>query len=255
MIDGDIQNLVKAFLQQKEDEILVKASRLSLAYGPTLVLTGVDLTVRDGEFWFLVGPNGAGKSTLLKALAGLLMPRQGDIRLHPGLVSRQLIGVVPQQCSLNPDLPLTVREFVLMGLVGIPLPRTETAQRIEWALDKTGLHGQERRSYHTLSGGERQRTLVARALARMPKLLLMDEPTGGLDFALSQRLMDYLGRLNREDGMTIVSVSHDLFTAMMWGTHVGLVHGGGVETGAPSELLSPDVLLRVYGRPLVFGEA
>jgi ABC-type Mn2+/Zn2+ transport system ATPase subunit len=234
----------------KANDPLLRASHLSLGYGPSLVLNCIHFAVRAGEFWFLIGPNGSGKSTLLKALVGLLAPRAGEIGFAPALHSRAPIGFVPQSCDLNPSLPTTIREFVLLGLVGIKSTRQEAAERLAWALDKVDLLGLERRDYWALSGGERQRTLIARALVRRPALLIMDEPTGGLDFAVETRLMECLGRLNREEEMTIVCVSHDLQMAMSYGTHVGLVCDGGMQTGRPQEVLSPENIKRVYGLPL-----
>ena len=234
----------------KTGDILLEGRALSLGYGQTPVLERIDFTVRAGEFWFIVGPNGSGKSTLLKALIGVLTPEHGEIRLDPIVLDRTQLGFVPQGCRFNPSLPTTICEFVLLGLVGIKTDRKETAERLVWALDAVDLQGMERRDYWSLSDGERQRTLVARALVRYPSLLIMDEPTGGLDMAVETKLMEYLGRLNQEEGITIVCVSHDLETAVRYGTQVGLVSQRGIQTGRPLEVLTPDNLKRVYGLSL-----
>jgi ABC-type Mn2+/Zn2+ transport system ATPase subunit len=234
----------------KIGDILLEGRALSLGYGQTPVLERIDFTVRAGEFWFIVGPNGSGKSTLLKALIGVLTPEHGEIRLDPIVLDRAQLGFVPQSCRFNPSLPTTIREFVLLGLVGIKTDRKEAAERLVWALDAVDLQGMERRDYWSLSDGERQRALVARALVRYPSLLIMDEPTGGLDMAVETKLMEYLGRLNQEEGITIVCVSHDLETAVRYGTRVGLVSQRGIQTGRPLEVLTPDNLKRVYGLSL-----
>ena len=234
----------------KTGDILLEGRALSLGYGQTPVLERIDFTVRAGEFWFMVGPNGSGKSTLLKALIGMLTPEHGEIRLDPILLNRAQIGFVPQSCHFNPSLPTTIREFVLLGLVGVKTDRKEAAERLGWALDAVDLQGMERCDYWSLSDGQRQRALVARALVRYPSLLIMDEPAGGLDMAVETKLMEYLGRLNQEEGITIVCVSHDLETAVRYGTQVGLVSQRGIQTGRPLEVLTPDNLKRVYGLPL-----
>lgn len=229
------------------EEAIIQAQGLRLGYGPLTVLERVDLGVRQGEFWFLLGPNGAGKSTLVSALLGMMPLRAGHIRRHPELAGRQRLGFVPQGCALNPSLPTTVREFVLLGLVGLRTTAGERAERLNWALAKLGLAGIARASYWTLSGGQRQRALVARALIRRPTLLIMDEPANGLDLAAETALLEYLARMNREENLTILCVSHNLASAFRYASHVALFHGGGVQGGPAAEILTSDNLQRVYG--------
>jgi ABC-type cobalamin/Fe3+-siderophores transport systems, ATPase components len=124
---------------------------------------------------------------------------------------------------------------------------SEESERLAWALEQVDLKGLIRHDYWSLSGGQRQRALVARALARRPRLLIMDEPTGGLDLAVATKLMECLGRLNREEAMTILCVSHDLASAAYYGTHITLVCDGGVTTSPPSELVKAGTIKKVYG--------
>jgi ABC-type cobalamin/Fe3+-siderophores transport system ATPase subunit len=154
---------------------------------------------------------------------------------------------VPQRCAPNPILPTTVREFVELGLVGVRVGAAERPGRLEWALAHAGLAGFERRSYWALSGGERQRALVARALIRRPRLLVLDEPTNHLDFLIEQSILDVLAGLHREEGTTILFVTHALHLAARYGTHVALFHGGRVESGPVAELLRPERLTEAYG--------
>ena len=226
---------------------LLEARELCLGYGSGLILEAVSLTVKEGEFWFLLGQNGTGKSTLVKAILGLLQPQSGVIRLHADLKDRRQVGFVPQQPEINPTLPTTVREFVTLGLVGIHSRPRDTAQRLSWALERVGLMGMERQDYWSLSAGQRQRVLVARALARRPRLLVMDEPTAGLDPKAESTLMDYLDTLNRVEGLTIVCVSHDLTTAGRHASHIALFHGGKILAGSTEEVLTQDNLQQVYG--------
>lgn len=220
---------------------------MRLGYGPRTVLARVHLCIDGGEFWFLLGPNGTGKTTLLKALLGLLRPLAGSVQLHPEQARRDRIGYVPQHAELAPGLPTTVREFVLLGLVGISTSRRDRSNRLAWALEHVGLQGMERKDYATLSGGQCQRALVARALVRRPALLVMDEPTAGLDPAAENTLFSYIATLNQEECLTVVCVSHDLTTAARYASHVALFHERTVHTGPAREVLTHDNLARVYG--------
>src|SRR5215213_1805432 len=145
---------------QTDDSILVKAEDLSVSYGRREILRRVNLTMRQGEFWFMLCPNGEGKTTLLRCVLGLLRPQAGQMWLNPSLGGHKGIGFVPQRCDLNPTLPTTVREFVLLGLVGIPCAVMEQRERLTWALDKVGLSEKPDENYWSLSGGQRQRALV-----------------------------------------------------------------------------------------------
>ncbi len=225
---------------------LVMVENLALAYGRREVLRDVSLTIGKGEFWFLLGPNGQGKTSFLSALFGILPPRRGTIRLSPELSNREKIAFVPQQCEMNPTLPTTVREFVLLGLVGLRLDRTTEAQRLAYALDKVGLSGMDRRDYWALSGGQRQRALVARALVRHPDLLVLDEPFTGLDLPTEDVLLESLHRLHEHDGLTLLFVTHDLDVAARYGTHVALFWEGQVLCGAPRDVLHPEHLGRAF---------
>ena len=228
-------------------DALVTAERLRLRYGARVVLDEVSFVIGGGEFWFLLGPNGEGKTTMLRALLGELAPAGGRLTLHASLHDRAAVGFVPQRCAPNPILPTTIREFVELGLVGARVAAAERPARLEWALAHAGLSGLERHSYWALSGGQRQRALVARALIRRPRLLILDEPTNHLDFLVEQSILDVLAALHREEGTTILFVTHALHLATRYGTHVALFHGGRMEAGPAADLLRPERLARAYG--------
>jgi ABC-type Mn2+/Zn2+ transport system ATPase subunit len=233
--------------------VVLSTSGLTLAYGRRTVLEDVTLEVRRGEFWFFVGPNGSGKTTLLKAILGVLEPRAGALSLDPVLAPRERIGFVPQRCDLNPTLPTTVREFVLLGLVGLRVHRSDEQQRLAWALAKVGLAAMDSHSYWALSGGQRQRALVARTLIRRPSLLILDEATTGLDVATTEEFLHTVTELNRSDGLTILFVTHDLTLATRHATHVALFAGGRVTAGLGRDVLSRENLQRAYGVPVEVG--
>ena len=230
-----------------DHEAIFKTSGLCLGYGQHLVLADVDLEIRPGEFWFFLGPNGEGKTTLLRALLGMIRPKAGQLRVHPELGRRECVGFVPQRCDINPTLPTTVREFVLLGLVGIPTNRADQALRLEWALDKVDLGRLEGKDYWSLSGGQRQRALVARALVRRPSVLILDEPTNGLDLTAEDAVLRLLADLNRRDHQTLLFVTHNLALAARYATHIALFHTGEVVSGPRQEVLNGQTLQRIYG--------
>jgi ABC-type Mn2+/Zn2+ transport system ATPase subunit len=223
---------------------------VALGYDGRPVLEHVILQVRRGEFWFLLGPNGSGKTTLLRAILGILPPRAGAVRLHPTLARREQTGFVPQRCDFNPALPTTVREFVLLGTVGIRTSRTDEAERLEWALVRAGLAGMGRHDYWSLSGGQRQRALVARALVRRPSFLILDEPASNLDSVSQEALLELLAELNSTENLTLLFVTHDIDLAAHHATHVALAGAGTVLAGRREEVLTPGHLACAFGAPV-----
>lgn len=187
---------------------LLEAQDLTLGYGGTPVLERVNLRVEAGQFSCWLGDNGAGKSTLLKAIIGQLKPLAGRLTLDAAAAPKRL-GFVPQRCEFSEALPVSVREFMDLGLVGLSLSRPQRAERISQALSDVSLAGLERRDFWSLSGGQRQRVMVARALARHPSLLIADEPAAHLDPEASRSLLDLL-KARQQKGLTVVLVTHDL---------------------------------------------
>jgi ABC-type Mn2+/Zn2+ transport system ATPase subunit len=231
----------------EDHEIIVKATDLRLGYGQRVVLAHVDLQMHSGEFWFFLGPNGAGKTTLLRAILGMISPQGGQLWVHPELCQPDCIGFVPQRCDINPTLPTTVREFVLLGLVGIDTDRRQAAERLGWALERVSLGGLAGKDYWSLSGGQRQRALVARALVRRPNVLILDEPTNGLDVAAEDAVLRLLAELNRKGQQTLLFVTHNLAIAARYATHIALLHAGEVVSGLRQEVLDRQTLKRIYG--------
>lgn len=234
---------------------VLRARGLALGYGARSVIVGVDLEVSPGESWFLIGPNGSGKTTLLKGLLGLLAPRAGALERDPEAAARARLGFVPQRCELNPTLPTTVREFVSLGFVGSGVGRTERPARLAQALAQAGLGGLGRHDYWSLSGGQRQRALVARALVRRPRLLLLDEPSEGLDIASEEAFLATLVDLQGREGLTLLFVTHKLALAVRYASHVALFEGGRVLAGPRERVLRPAEVERVFGVPIDLGAA
>lgn len=229
---------------------------LDLFYGQRQILREVELTVAVGEFLVIIGPNGTGKTSLLKAVSGLL-PGAGEIEIlgRPlaGYGRRQLareLAVVPQ---LTPtDFPFSVAETVLMGrsphLALLELEGAEDHRLARQAMEFTEVAHLAERRLDELSGGERQRVIIARAICQGPEIILLDEPTASLDPAHQVRIMDLLERLRREQGMTVVMVSHDLNLAAMYGGRLALMNEGRIAAvGTPAEVLTVDRLETCYG--------
>jgi ABC-type Mn2+/Zn2+ transport system ATPase subunit len=235
------------------NEVVYHARGLELGYRAGPVLSHVDLEVREGQFWFFVGPNGAGKTTLLRALLGLLPPRSGTLERHPLLTDRAHLGFVPQHCELHRTLPTTVREFVSLGFVGTGQDREERSASLAQALELVGLERLARASYWALSGGQRQRALLARALVRRPRLLILDEPTEGLDVSSETSFVHTLAELNRHEGLTLLMVTHKLALAARYASHAGLVTGGGVLCGTRDGVLAPERLASTFGIDVELG--
>ena len=214
------------------DDVLVRAERLDLAYGAHHVVRDASIEVRRGDFWFLLGGNGSGKTTFLRTILGVVAPRDGRLWLSPELHGRQGIGFVPQHCAINPSLPTTVREFVSLGLVGLPVARADRPARLTRALERVGLESLIERDYWSLSGGQRQRALVARGLIRDPALLILDEPMNHLDPEAEEALLRDLLELRARD-LALLLVTHDVAMAERHATHIATFAAGAMTTRGP----------------------
>lgn len=193
---------------------VLRCRDLKFSYDQHPVLSRVNISIPQGDFICIVGPNGSGKTTLLKLSLGLIKPTQGSIEIFgkkPTQVSHR-IGYVPQHPRLDPLFPVSALDVTLMGRLGSarswgPWQKDDTQQALT-ALDEVGLADRADRHFASLSGGQKQRVLIARALAGNPDLLLLDEPTAGLDAHVEEGFYRLLEDLNKR--LTIVMVSHDL---------------------------------------------
>ena len=229
------------------DDVIYRASDLALGYGSHVVLRGVNLEIRSGQFWSFLGPNGSGKTTLLRGLLGELKARAGTLQT-PTLGGVAPIGFVPQRCEINPTLPITLGEFVGLGLVGTRLSGAERREHLTWVLEALWLPNLARQSYWTLSGGQRQRALIARALVRRPRVLVMDEPTSNLDLIAENVVLKALTDFRTQRQAACLLVTHDLGLTERYATHVGLVAEGGVLAGTRADVLTPANLEHLYER-------
>jgi zinc transport system ATP-binding protein len=218
---------------------LVNLDHVAVGYSGRAVLRDVTATIARGDSVGLLGSNGSGKTTLLKTIAGVLRPLHGEIRFEPA--KRPVIGYVPQRESIDQSFMLSSFEIVLMGACGRVGPaRFLSRSDRDFArecLARTGVADLERSRFAELSGGQKQRILIARALVAKPDLLLLDEPTAGVDPAATHSIAELLQRLNT-DGMTLLMVNHDLPVIRRVSRTILWAKDGAVEQGTTAEMLN-----------------
>lgn len=233
------------------DRTLITLERVSPGYDRA-IFPPVTLTVRGGDFLGIVGPNGSGKTTLVRTMLGLLPPIEGEVRRATSLAC----GYVPQREVVERAYPLTACEVVLMGRYGrlgfARRPAKADVEAARRALVAVGAGDLVDAAFHALSGGQRQRVLVARALAGDPDLLVLDEPTAGLDLPSERDILELLHPLT-DRGLAVIMVSHQLGAVADYASELCLVPGGGrvVEVGSRGEILTSERLTAIYGQPVI----
>ena len=215
---------------------LISAEGLGVTLGGTQVLNGVDLSIAEGEIVTIVGPNGSGKSTLLRTLIGAVKPSRGRVRRAPGL----RIGYVPQKLAIDPTLPLDVARF-------LNLPRRVPRDRAEAALRRAGASALWHRPMAGLSGGQFQRILLARALLNDPQLLILDEPTQGLDQPGSAAFYQLIEDLRDALGCAVLMVSHELHVVMSASDRVLCLNGHVCCQGTPEVVANSAEYRALFG--------
>ena len=237
---------------------IISFEDVHFSYETESVLGGITLAVEQGEFFALLGPNGSGKTTLLKLALGLLRPDGGEVRLFDTAVAKfgawERIGYVPQRAEgMDNRFPGTVAEIVAQGehsgFQPLAFMKRSLTPAVVDALHTVGMWHARSELIGNLSRGQQQRVLVARALVRPRDLLVLDEPTSGIDQAGQQNFYSLLRDLNRERGMTVFLISHDVGVVLEQATHVACISHTVVFHGA-AEHLTEDHLLQLYGTPV-----
>ncbi|ANE46367.1 ABC transporter ATP-binding protein [Paenibacillus swuensis] len=243
---------------------MIEAVDVDKRYGKTgrLVLHDVTLTVPEGSFYGIIGPNGSGKSTLLKLLSGVEKPDRGTVRMAGkdiGSYSRKELArrmAVLQQDGL-PPVGFTVRETIEMGRYPyqswLGTEAEPSDKLIDEVMERLGLTRYSEQEVSLLSGGERQRVALGKTMVQEPALLLLDEPTTFLDIGYQIQMMDYVRTWQKECGMTVIAVLHDLNLAAQYCDELTVLHEGKVAvTGTPSEVLAEEWIERIYGtKPII----
>jgi zinc transport system ATP-binding protein len=201
----------------------ITVENLSIGYDGKAVAEGLSFCVGSGDYVSVIGENGAGKSTLLKTVLSLQKPLRGSIRLGDG-IKRRDFGYLPQQRETQKDFPASVYEIVLSGFLancGLrPFYNKKEKAAAAQNMERLGIAGLSKRCYRELSGGQRQRVLLARALCAGGKVLFLDEPASGLDPSAAETMYALTESLNREYGISVVTVSHDIEAALKYSSHI-----------------------------------
>lgn len=253
---------------------MIRVELCSKSYEGVPVLKDVSCTVNPGEIYGIIGPNGSGKSTLLRLVSGVERASSGSVRIegrpvesYPRRRLAQMMAVLEQETI--PAVGFTVRQVVEMGRfphqdwLGRDRGAAGGAHRpggsghepahgvdllLDQVMDRLGLSALAERTLDQVSGGERQRTALGKAMAQEPRILLLDEPTTYLDIGYQLQMMDYVSRWNRECGLTVVAVLHDLNLAAQYCHRLLVLHNGRIEAeGTPGEIITPELIGRVYG--------
>ena len=225
---------------------LLKCTGLRLGYEGRAVAEGISFTVSEGDYLCIVGENGSGKSTLVKTLLGLQPPLAGSIEKSEALRrAGGVIGYLPQQTPVQRDFPATVEEIVRSGFLarsGLrPFYTREEKQLADEKMERLGISHLKKRCYSELSGGQQQRVLLARALLATGNLLLLDEPVAGLDPKVTAEMYELIKALNRDDGITIIMVSHDIRAVLAFATHILHVFHGRAWFGTAEEYAKSEI--------------
>ena len=228
------------------NEPLITLDNLAIGYDRLPVLSGISLAIARGSFTAILGANGSGKSTLLKTLLGLQPAITGKIQIAAPV----MFGYVPQFTQFDPLFLLTGFEVAMMGVYGRVgagrfVPQNERAF-VRECLRATGAEEFARQRFSELSGGQKQRVLIARALATKPDVLVLDEPTAGVDAAATHALLEFISRIHAERKLTILLVTHDLPLVRKHAQQVIWLHQGKVLRGTAAELLSRERMADIF---------
>jgi ABC-type Mn2+/Zn2+ transport system ATPase subunit len=229
---------------------LVTFDRATLGYGNRVVLSDLTFDIPEGDFLGLVGPNGAGKTTILRAILGSLEPMSGTVTRVDGL----RFGYVPQRDQVDYNFPLDVIDVVMMGRydrIGLGRrPGAADRKAACAALDHVGILHLADQPLNALSGGQKQRVLIARALVGEPNMLVLDEPTNGMDLVSMTQILGLVRELHERDGITVLMVSHALNEVANYVERIALVLEGSFRIGTVDEIMNERTLSAMYGIPV-----
>ncbi len=240
---------------------IIRFSHATFGFPGVVALQDISLEIPEGEFVGVIGPNGSGKTTLCRAILGLMRPLEGSLQIFDCACEklrchhRARIGYLPQKGVLDRNFPITVLEAVMMGRYGalglFRRPRQQDREIAVEALENVGMQDHRNTALGHLSGGQQQRVLIARALAQKPQVLLLDEPTTGVDITTQHSVLDLVQHLHRDLGLTVLLVTHDINLIRSRVNRLVLLKTRLFAAATPEEVLRPDLLRQVYGKDLV----
>jgi ABC-type Mn2+/Zn2+ transport system ATPase subunit len=231
-------------------EPIITFDDLAIGYDGRAVLSGISLAIARSSFTAILGANGSGKSTLLNTRLGRQPPIAGQIKITAPLNAPLIFGYVPQTTELDPLYPLTGFDVALMGTFGRVgpgrfLPRNER-EFVRDCLRATAADGFAQQKFSRLSGGQKQRILIARALATRPDVLVLDEPTAGVDAVATRALLDFISQIHAERKLTILLVTHDLPLVRQHAQQIIWLHQGRILHGTVAELFTPERMAEIF---------
>ncbi len=242
-------------------DVCIDVQHVSFLYNAVPVLKDIDFKIKKGDYDAIVGPNGAGKTTLLKIITGLLKPSSGRVLIYGDEINvsrnRYYIGYIPQSSMSTPlHFPITVEEMVMVGRIpklGIAKWMSkDDKEAIEWAMQAMGITGYKKRNINSLSGGERQRVIIASALAGKPDILILDEPTAGVDMVSQEDFYKMLNTINKDYGITILMVSHDIATIAKEVKCMVCLNKALICHGTPEEIIKSNYMKQLYSKEAIF---
>lgn len=230
--------------------ILLSCHELNIGYDGKTIVEHINLEITNGDYICIVGENGSGKSTLMKTLVNLILPISGKLKYDP-TIRPQSIGYLPQQIQVQQDFPASVYEVVLSGCLNrlgyYPFYRKKEKEIANRYLKLLEISHLRIKPFRELSGGQQQRVLLARALCSTDKILFLDEPFSGIDLFMAQQIYSIIDLINKEYGVTIVMISHDIKSALKYATKVIHVDKTITFQGSPKEYIQSEVGIRYLG--------
>lgn len=240
---------------------IIRFDHATLGFPGVVALQDISLEIMQGEFVGVIGPNGSGKTTLCRAVLGLMAPMAGSLRVFDCVCQelrchhRARIGYLPQKGMVERHFPVTVSEAVMMGRYGalglLTRPSARDHAIAREALSHVGMDHHRDTALGQLSGGQQQRVFIARALAQQPQILLLDEPTTGLDITTQHSVVELIQQLHKELGLTILLITHDINMIRTRVDRLVLLKTKLYASGRPEEVLKPEILSQVYGTEMV----
>ncbi len=244
-----------------KNDVIIRFSHATIAYQQRPALEDISLEIRQGEFLGIIGPNGSGKTTLLKSILGLIRPDTGSVRIFDCACHKlrchhkAKIGYIPQKGQIDPNFPVTVIETVMMGRYSsiglLRHPAKRDRELVLNALKEVEMDEYRDAPLGHLSGGQQQRVMIARALAQQPEVLLMDEPTTGIDTPTQQSMIHLISDLHRNLALTVLLVTHDINMISPHVDRLALLKARLFAVGTPAEVLSEKTLSDIYGKQVI----
>jgi ABC-type Mn2+/Zn2+ transport system ATPase subunit len=245
-------------------EPIIRFEHASFGFPGLIALKDISLAIYEGEFVGVIGPNGSGKTTLCRAVLGLLAPVEGHLHIFDCACNelrchhRAKIGYLPQKGVVDRNFPVTVFETVMMGRYGalglFKRPGRKDRDIAQEALAQVGMDSHKNNALGQLSGGQQQRVFIARALAQQPKVLILDEPTTGLDITAQHNVIELVQQLHDELKLTVLLITHDINMIRSRVDRLVLLKTRLFAAAPPTEVLKPEILHQVYGKDLVITE-